>query len=257
MRQATPDLQSLWTSWQQKKDQDAGNELVTLYMPLVDYHVKRISANLPKSVSREEVKSLGLMGLMDAINKFDYDRDLKFDTYASFRIRGAIMDGLRKEDWLPRSVRDKAKQIEGVAEQLEQSIGRKPSAEEIAGEMDISSDEVVRTIKDTLFANTLSIEDKAFEGDDQGREGIGYLVPDENAIIPEKQLVDNEKVNELAEAIQGLNEKEQMVVSLFYHEELTLTEIGEVLELSTSRISQIHSRAIFKLRNILTSIEDK
>ncbi|SET41002.1 RNA polymerase sigma factor for flagellar operon FliA [Salinibacillus kushneri] len=251
-QQAAPELESIWNKWQQHKDEDAGNELVALYMPLVDYHVKRIAAHLPKNVSRQEVKSLGLLGLVDAIEKFDYNRDLKFDTYASFRIRGSIMDGLRREDWLPRTVRDKAKKMEVVAEDLEQVLGREPQPEEIADRMGISSQEVLSTLKDSLYANTLSLEEKSNDEDNQSSEGIGYMIPDEKVSLPEDQMIDQEKVSELADAIQHLNEKEQMVVSLFYQEELTLTEIGEVLELSTSRISQIHSRAIFKLRKILS-----
>ncbi|QHS22270.1 FliA/WhiG family RNA polymerase sigma factor [Virgibacillus sp. MSP4-1] len=255
-QQEAPDLQSLWNKWQQHRDEDAGNELVAQYMPLVDYHVRRISAHLPGNVSRQEVKSLGLLGLVDAIEKFDYNRDLKFDTYASFRVRGAIMDGLRREDWLPRTVREKSKKIDAVAEDLEQVLGREPEPEEIADKMGISSQEVLTIMKDTLYANTLSIEEKSNDEDGQHTEGIGYMIPDEKESPPEDQLIDQEKIGELSEAIKTLNEKEQMVISLFYHEELTLTEIGEVLELSTSRISQIHSRAVFKLRKVLLQVID-
>jgi RNA polymerase sigma factor FliA len=253
--QAAPPFQALWKKWQKNRDQQAGNELVSHYMPLVEYHVRRVVSHLPKSVSKQEVTSLGLMGLVDALEKFNSDRDLKFDTYASFRIRGAIIDGLRKEDWLPRSVREKAKQIEKATLTLEQNLNRKPSSKEIAKELDITEHEVDEVIKDSLFANMLSIDEKVDDESDSNSEGIGFTLPDKQVVLPEQQLVQKEKVEELAVAITKLNEKEQLVISLFYHQELTLTEIGDVLGLTTSRISQIHSRAIVKLKDILSNIE--
>lgn len=253
MKDSAPQLQNLWLKWKRTRDQEAGNELVKHYMPLVQYHVQRISAHLPNNVNKQEITSLGFMGLVDAIEKFDLDRDLKFDTYASFRIRGAIMDGLRKEDWLPRSIRDKTKKIEAIAENLEQKLNRTPSAREIASEADMDEKEVEEIMKDSLFANVLSIEEKNDDQDDQKSEGLGYTISDDKAAMPEDYLVKQETIKELSKAIQTLNEKEQMVVSLFYKEELTLTEIGNVMNLSTSRISQIHSRAIFKLRKILAN----
>ncbi|MBB6452899.1 RNA polymerase sigma factor for flagellar operon FliA [Salirhabdus euzebyi] len=253
MQQSTSPIQNVWKKWQKDKDQDAGNELVVQYMPLVDYHVNRISAHLPKNVSKQEIKSLGFIGLVDALEKFDSKRDLKFDTYASFRIRGAIIDGLRKEDWLPRTVRDRAKQIEVIAEKLEQELKREPTSSEIAEELGLTNKEVEETIKDSLFATPLSIEEKINDDDDR-KDGIGYILPDEKARTPEHQLLQKEKMEDLAEAIKQLNDKEQLVISLFYQEELTLTEIGEVMELSTSRISQIHSRAVFKLKKVLSSL---
>ncbi len=252
MRQATPPFQSLWTKWQKDKDEEAGNELVQQYMPLVEYQVSRIFAHLPKTVSKQEVMSLGLMGLVDALEKFDVTRDLKFDTYASFRIRGAIIDGLRREDWLPRTIREKIKQMEAVASKLEQTLNRKPSAAEIAKELQLPIEEVEELIKDSLFANVLSIEEKSKDESDGHKEGIGYVIPGDESELPEEQLLQKERVQHLIQGIKKLNEKEQLVVSLFYQEELTLTEIGEVLNLSTSRISQIHSRALSKLKDILS-----
>ncbi|MBO8155212.1 MAG: FliA/WhiG family RNA polymerase sigma factor [Bacillaceae bacterium] len=253
MKDSAPQVQKLWTKWKKYRDQEAGNELVKHYMPLVQYHVHRISAHLPNNVNKQEITSLGFMGLVDAIEKFDLKRDLKFDTYASFRIRGAIMDGLRKEDWLPRSIRDKTKKIESIVEKLEQQLNRSPSAKEIAVEADMEEQEVEEIIKDSLFANVLSIEEKNDDQEDNKSEALGYVIPDEKAELPEEHILKQENIKELARAIQTLNEKEQMVVSLFYKEELTLTEIGNVMNLSTSRISQIHSRAIFKLKKLLTS----
>jgi RNA polymerase sigma factor FliA len=238
-----------WEKWIEHRDTDAGDMLVKKYMPLVSYHVGRISVGLPKNVSREDLKSLGLMGLLDALQRFDPTRDLKFDTYASFRVRGAIIDGLRKEDWLPRSTRDKAKKIEAKIEELEQKLLRHVTAEEIANELNFTENEVNQTIHEHMFANVLSIDEQLKDDD---HESQSFSLKDEKSKSPEEHLLKGEGVKELENVIKKLSEKEQMVLSLFYKEELTLTEIGQVMSLSTSRISQIHSKAIFKLRNLLS-----
>lgn len=251
---SSPQENILWEKWIEERDPDIANELVSRYMHLVSYHVQRISAHLPQNVSKEDIKSLGLIGLYDAIEKFDLSRDLKFDTYASFRVRGAIIDGLRKEDWLPRSVRDKSKKIDSVAEELEQKLQRPPTSEEIASVLGITPEEVDQAVKDSLFANVLSMEEKPKDSKSEHKEGIGYSIPDQSVNTPDSEIVKQENYLELAEGIKHLNEKEQMVISLFYNEELTLTEIGQVLGLTTSRISQIHARSLFKLRGILKNI---
>ncbi|MCD5322709.1 MULTISPECIES: FliA/WhiG family RNA polymerase sigma factor [Pontibacillus] len=248
---SAPQEEILWEQWHNERDVEAGDELVKRYMHLVMYHVQRIAAHLPQSVSKEDIRSLGLIGLYDALEKFDVTRDLKFDTYASFRVRGAIMDGLRKEDWLPRSIRDKSKRIEQAADQLEQQLQREATSKEVADRLGVSEQEVDSVMKDTVFANLLSIEEKPKDTKDEHKEGIGYSLPDQNTPTPHDQLVKEENYQDLAQGIQQLNEKEQLVVSLFYQEELTLTEIGHVMSLTTSRISQIHARALFKLRNVL------
>nr|WP_243864118.1 FliA/WhiG family RNA polymerase sigma factor [Alkalibacillus almallahensis] len=253
LNKSTTSMTALWNKWQETKDQEAGNLLVEHYMPLVDYQVNRIHSHLPRNVDRQDVKSLAFMGLVDALEKFDTSRDLKFDTYASFRIRGAIIDGLRKEDWLPRSVREKSKEIEQGYETLEQKLQREPSVEELANYLRMPEDEVAEVLKDTLFAHVLSIEDKTDEQSDEPRENLRNTIPDTYEIQPDQQLVNQESIHELIEKMHELNENEQMVLSLFYKEELTLTEIGEVLDLSTSRISQIHSKAIAKLYHLLSA----
>lgn len=139
------DEQKYWEKWINSRDTEAGDMLVKKYMPLVSYHVQRISVGLPRNVSREDIKSLGLMGLLDALQKFDPSRDLKFDTYASFRVRGAILDGLRKEDWLPRSTRDRAKKIEAKTVEMEQSLLRHVTADEVAASLEMTPEEVYQT----------------------------------------------------------------------------------------------------------------
>lgn len=242
--------QQIWSRWIEERDPDACNILMKKYQPLVHYHVQRIGANVPKSVSRNDLVSNGMMGLYDALKKFDINRDLKFDTYASFRIRGAILDGLRKEDWLPRSAREKAKKMEMQIEKLEQKLMRHATPEEIAEFVNIPVDEVYQVYNEHFFSNILSINETQQDQDEQ--EGKSYTIRDNQTRTPEEEMVFKELIDDLAENIKLLSDKEQLVLSLFYTEELTLTEIGEMLNLSTSRISQIHSKAIFKLRKLLS-----
>ncbi|KOP82157.1 FliA/WhiG family RNA polymerase sigma factor [Cytobacillus solani] len=244
--------QTYWQSWVTSRDAQAGNFLVQKYLPLVSYHVQRISVNLPRNVSRDDLRSLGLMGLYDALEKFEPNRDLKFDTYASFRIRGAILDGLRKEDWLPRNTREKAKKIEAAIEKLEQRLARKVTIQEISLEVNMTEEEVHSVMNEHFFANVLSIDEKPSDQDD--KDGQSFIIKDESTEMPEEKLIKDEMIAEMVNLISQLNEKEQLVVSLFYKEELTLTEIGQVMNLSTSRISQIHSKAIFKLRHALEKV---
>lgn len=250
MTKLTPyEEHDLWERWKRDRHPDDGDALVARYLPLVTFHSRRIASTLPKAVSREEVTSFGLSGLYDALLKFEPSRDLKFDTYASFRIRGAILDGLRKADWLPRSTREKSKKIEAAISMLEQRYLRAVTAEEIAEELGITADEVHDTIAEHFFSHVLSIEEQVTEPGQP--DGPGFILKDDQKISPEEELVKQEQMKELAVEIEKLTEKEQLVIALFYKEELTLTEIGEILGLSTSRISQIHSKALFKLKQQL------
>ncbi|ASN05707.1 FliA/WhiG family RNA polymerase sigma factor [Virgibacillus necropolis] len=250
----TPIEKQLWENWFSTHDSNAANELIKNYMYLVNFHVERIATHLPKNVNKDDLKSFGLMGLYDAVKKFESSRDLKFDTYASFRVRGAIIDGLRKEDWLPRSIREKTKKIEQVSGHLEQVHQRTPSSNEIAKELNMTAQEVETYTKDSLFANVLSIEEKSKDGHSDHKEGIGYAIADHISASPDNHLTTSETNKELAKSIKLLNVNEQLVISLFYNEELTLTEIGQVLDLTTSRISQIHKKAIFKLKKTLAKV---
>lgn len=250
----TENISHLWEAWSNTHSPDIANRLVEHYQYLVDFHAQRIGAHLPKNVQREDIRSLGFFGLFDALKKFEPERDLKFDTYASFRIRGTIMDGLRKEDWLPRSTREKTKKIEQAIQMLTQDLQREPTAEEIGQCVDMSRHDVEEILKDHLFSNILSIEEKSGENSEDFREGIGHSIIDNQQLTPEESIVKGEHYEELAQAIQHLNKNEQFVVSLFYYDELTFTEIGHVLNLTTSRISQIHKQAIFKLRHVLQQL---
>ncbi|WMW49254.1 FliA/WhiG family RNA polymerase sigma factor [Bacillus paralicheniformis] len=234
--------QMLWSRWKEWKDPQAGDDLIRRYMPLVTYHVGRIAVGLPKSVHKDDLVSLGMLGLYDALEKFDPGRDLKFDTYASFRIRGAIIDGLRKEDWLPRTSREKTKKVEAAIEKLEQRYLRNVSPSEIAAELGMSEQDVVTTINEGFFANLLSIDEKLHDHEDG--ENVQVMIRDDKTSTPEEKMLKDELISQLAEKINELSEKEQ----------LTLTEIGQVLNLSTSRISQIHSKALLKLKHLLDKV---
>jgi len=247
-------IDDLWNLWNKHKDEHAANELIRHYMYIVNFHVERIASYIPRTFDKNDLISLGLMGLYDALHKFDPKRKLKFDTYATIRIRGAIIDGLRKEDWLPRTLRDQSKKIEQVTEQLEQTLGRKPSSKEIGKQLNMKPDEVEEVISDTLFANILSIDSTVNTTDTGDNVSLSSTLKDDKTTTPEQFMVNTELNAELIKGIKKLNENEQLVISLFYNDELTLTEIGEVLNLTTSRISQIHKKAIFKLSNILTKM---
>lgn len=249
------DEKNLWKAWLHGRDSEAANELIKNYMYLVTFHVERIKGTLPSSVSRDDLNSFGLAGLFDAMKKFDLERNLKFDTYASFRIRGAIIDGLRKEDWLPRSLREQTKKIEQASRILEQQLQRVPSSTEIAEYLNLTSNEVETVIQDSLLSNVWSLEDKPKDNEDGSKEGIGYLIEDDDAVQPEEIIVQDELEDDLVQSLKSLNKNEQLVISLFYQEELTFTEVGEILGLTTSRISQIHKKAIFKLRSKLEKIQ--
>lgn len=248
----SPLVQQNWEKWFENRDNDAANELIKSYHYLVVFHVDRIAINLPQSVSRDDLESYALLGLYDAMKKFEADRQLKFDTYASFRIRGSIIDGLRKEDWLPRTLREKTKQVNTVSEELEQQLHREPSSEEIAEKIGhITAIEVETIINDAFVSNVLSIEGKRNSQSEEIDDNIGYYIPDDETPLPDDYILNLEFKEELAQKIRMLNDTEQMVIGLFYFDELTMTEIGEVLELTTSRISQIHKSSIFKLRHTL------
>lgn len=238
----------LWIQWKEEDRLEAKKTLIEEYLPLVDFVTNRLAIGLPKNVSKDDLASFGVMGLIDAIEKFDYLRGLQFETYASWRIRGAIIDGLRQGDWVPRSVREKAKKVEDAYQKLEQLHLRSVTDKEISDYLNISVNEFQQMIQDISVTSICSIDDPIREEDSESRRS---LLIDEKAKNPE------DKVNEfflkemLAKAVDRLTEKERTVISLFYFEDLSLSEIAEVMSLSPSRISQLHSKAILRLRGSL------
>ncbi|OAS21708.1 FliA/WhiG family RNA polymerase sigma factor [Paenibacillus oryzisoli] len=238
----------LWKQWKEQGVISARQALIENYLPLVEYVSGRLAIGLPKSVSKDDLSSFGVMGLIDAIEKFDYARGLQFETYASWRIRGSIIDGLRQGDWVPRSVREKAKKVEDAYQKLEQQFLRSVTDSEISSFLQISEQDFQQMLQDISVTTICSIDDPIREEESETRLS---LIVDEKAKNPESQVNEFYLKESLAKAIDRLTEKERTVVSLFYFEELSLSEIAEVMCLSPSRISQLHSKAILRLKGVL------
>jgi RNA polymerase sigma factor FliA len=245
--------QELWLSWKEAGDPDARKSLIEHYLPLVEYVSSRMAATLPKNVTKDDLASHGVMGLIDAIQKFDYRRGLQFETYASWRIRGAIIDGLRQGDWVPRSVREKAKKMEDAYGVLEQQHLRSATDEEVCAYLNITEKEFQHMLQEVAVAAVCSLEDPIREEESETR--LSLLI-DDKALNPESKVHETYLKDTLTLGIGRLTEKERMVVSLFYYEDLSLSEIAEVMSLSPSRISQLHSKAILRLRGALAKQKD-
>jgi len=239
----------LWSEYKVNGNTEAKKALIERYIKLVDYVVNRMAIGLPKSVSRDDLYSHGCMGLIDAIDKFDYDRGLQFETYASWRIRGSIIDGLRQGDWVPRSVREKAKKLEDAYQKLEQEHLRNVSDKEIMDYLQLSEQEFQQMLQDVSITTICSLEDPLKEDDTETR--LSLLI-DDKAISPESKVNEIYIKDILCKGIERLTDKERTVVSLFYYDELSLSEIAEVMSLTPSRISQLHSKAILRLRGLLS-----
>ncbi|WP_281887591.1 FliA/WhiG family RNA polymerase sigma factor [Paenibacillus sp. YYML68] len=239
----------LWREWREERQLQAKQALIETYLPLVDYVSGRLSIGLPKNVSRDDLTSFGVMGLIDAIEKFDYERGLQFETYASWRIRGAVIDGLRQGDWVPRSIREKARKVEDAYQKLEQQYLRSVTDLEMSEYLQVTESEFQQMVQDIAVTTVCSIDDPIRDEETDTR--IALLV-DEKAVKPESKVQEVFLKDMLAQAIDRLTEKERTVVSLFYFEELSLSEIAEVMSLSPSRISQLHSKAILRLRGALS-----
>ncbi|MFB9329724.1 FliA/WhiG family RNA polymerase sigma factor [Paenibacillus aurantiacus] len=252
----TPHLSNIeiWQKWKEDGDIEAKKRLIEDYLSLVDYVTNRMAIGLPKNVSKDDLASNGVMGLIDAIEKFDYRRGLQFETYASWRIRGAIIDGLRQGDWVPRSVREKAKRIEEAYQKLEQTYMRTVSDSEISKYLNVSEKEFQNMLQEIAVTTVCSLEDPIREEESETR--LSLLV-DEKAKNPEHKVHEFYLKDSLIRGIEKLTEKERTVVSLFYYEELSLSEIAEVMNLSPSRISQLHSKAILRLRGALDKQKDQ
>jgi len=240
-----------WVSWKEEGDREAEVELITRYLPLVTKVANRLAIGLPNNVDKDDLISYGRFGLLDALSKFDHNRGLQFETYAMWRIRGAIIDGLRENDWIPRTVRDKAKKIEEAYTKLEQEYLRNPTDQEVSHYLGITEKELQQVFYDTSLATMVSIDEAVGDEDEQKTARHSYIV-DEITPRPENVAEISSLKLVLTQTIDKLPEKERLVVSLFYFEELSLSEIAEVMNLSPSRISQIHSKALFRLRSSLT-----
>lgn len=218
------------------------------YLPLVKFIAGRLAIGLPRSVEVGDLISAGVVGLIDAYRNFDINKGVKFETYASLRIRGSILDELRGMDWVPRSVRARSREVERVLARIENELGRQPTEEELAAALGVEMAEYYEIIGDVSSTALLSLDEMAYEeGDDKPVPLIDTLRSPEpvNAL---GQLEREEMRDLLADSLGQLNEQERLVVALYYYEELTLKEIGQVLELSESRVSQLHTKAVLSLR---------
>lgn len=239
--------EKLWAAYSKKRDPSIREELIMEYVPLVKVVSGRLSMYLGYTVEYDDLVSYGIFGLIDAIDKFDYDKGIKFETYASLRIRGSILDQIRKMDWIPRSVRQKQKQMEAAISKIESEENRVATDEEVAKELNITMDEYFNWQGQTKVTNIASIDEFV----EQGIE-VKAFDSHKYAQNEPEQVYEQEEIKELlAGSLEGLTEKERMVVLLYYYEELTLKEISKVLEVSESRISQLHTKALQKMKKIL------
>ncbi|WP_018750940.1 FliA/WhiG family RNA polymerase sigma factor [Paenibacillus sanguinis] len=250
---STLNYAELWEQWKEHGDLESKKQLIEKYLHIVDYVSGRLAVGLPKNVSKDDLASNGVMGLIDAVEKFDYKRGLQFETYASWRVRGAILDGLRQGDWVPRSVREKAKRIEEGYQHLEQQYLRSVTDSEMSAYLDISEKEFQGMLQEVAVMTLCSLEDPIREEESETRL---TLLVDEKAKNPDYKVREFYLRDSLTKGIEKLTEKERMVISLLYYEDLSLSEIAEVMSLSPSRISQLHSKAIFRLRCSLDKQRD-
>jgi RNA polymerase sigma factor for flagellar operon FliA len=227
------------------------DRLILTYAPLVKYVAGRLGSGLPAHVDEGDLVSYGLLGLISAIERYEPDRDVKFETYAIARIKGAIIDELRALDWVPRSVRSRAREIERAVGELESKLGRAPSDEEIAGKIGISTDELEDSLTEISRTSIAALDElwTVSAGGDQ--IALIDTIPDEGGPDPQSALSQTELREAIGEAIARLPEREKLVVTLYYYEELTLREIGEVLGVTESRVSQLHTKAILRLKSRL------
>ncbi|OHW62783.1 RNA polymerase sigma-D factor [Andreesenia angusta] len=236
-------LDEVWIRYKKTKDEELKKELIVEYLPLVKIISGRMYNFYGGNIEYDDLLGYGVFGLIDAIDKFELKRDLKFETYAQIRIRGAMIDNLRKLDWIPRRIRKKAKDMEVTISRLENKYGRSVTNEEIAKELGLDLREVENTLSEISVSSVVSLEDTISQ-----REDMSFSSEEKT---PEQVLEATEVKKILAQNIDKLREKEKLVISMYYFDELTYKEIGRVLELSESRISQIHSKAILSLKNSL------
>jgi RNA polymerase sigma factor FliA len=244
------ELKDLWRRYRADADERARERLVVAYSPLVKYVAGRMASGLPAHVEEADLISYGLIGLISAIERYDPDREIKFETYAIPRVRGAIIDELRALDWVPRSVRARAREIERANVQLEHRLQRAPTDEEMAAELDLSMAEFHEAL--TQISNsTIAALDELWTVSDTSGDQVSLLdtLQDPGAPDPVKVMDASELKDRVADAIARLPEREKLVIALYYYENLTLREIGEVLGVTESRISQLHTKAVLRLRS--------
>ncbi|MGI8794199.1 MAG: RNA polymerase sigma factor WhiG [Acidimicrobiales bacterium] len=241
-------LELLWAEYKKTESQDERDRLIVHYSPLVKYVAGRVAAGLPQSIEQSDLVSYGVFGLIDAITKFDITRNIKFETYAIARIKGAIIDELRSIDWVPRSVRAKARNVEKAYSTLEAQLLRTPTDAEVAEEMEISENDLQTIFTQISFVGLVAL-DEVLSGGERGESAtLGDTIADRSA-GPVATFEVEEMKQLLAAAINRLGDREKIVLTLYYYEGLTLSEIGEILGVTESRVCQIHTKAVLQLRS--------
>jgi RNA polymerase sigma factor for flagellar operon FliA len=246
------ELRELWRSYKSEGDERARERLVVAYSPLVKFIAGRMASGLPSHVDEGDLVSYGLLGLIGAIERFEPEREIKFETFAVARIKGAIIDELRSLDWVPRSVRARARDVEKAHAALEAKHGRAPSEEEMAEKLQLSVEDFRDALLQIANSSVLALDDLWTFADPDGSGGqISVLdtIQDPNALDPESEAHTAELKDRLADAIESLPERERLVIALYYYENLTLREIGEVLGVTESRVSQLHTKSVLALRS--------
>jgi len=247
--------EDLWKLYRRTKDQKLRDFFVRQYAPLVKYVAGKIALGMPQNVEFDDLVGFGVFGLFDAIDKFDPGKHVKFKTYAVTRIRGAIFDELRTIDWVPRSVRQKAREVEDTVRRLESSLGHAASDEEIATGMAMDVKEFQQMMLKISGTSMLSLHDIWYTGEDNDKISIAESIESPGSLNPDT-IVEKEEIKRvIVDAIKELPEKEKKVLVLYYYEDLTLKEIGEVLAVTESRVSQLHTKAVMRLRAKLTSFK--
>lgn len=251
----TPEAQALWEEYFQERKPALRERLILQYAPLVKYAVDRLAISLPAVLDAEDLVSYGIIGLIDAIERFDLGRGVKFETFALPRIRGTVLDQLRALDWLPRSSRQRAKDIQRTITQLRDQFGRMPTDEEIAGHLGLDMDRYHQAVQEAATV-TLSLDHVLSQDEEDSPLSLADLVEDKEAANIGGRIERVELVRALARSIEELPERDRMVIALYYHEELTMKEISRVLEISESRVCQLHARAVLKLRASLVHFRE-
>jgi len=247
--------EDLWRAYRKTADPAIREQLVKQYAPLIKYVAGKVAVGMPANVDFDDLVGYGTFGLFDAIEKFDPDKHVKFKTYAVTRIRGAIFDELRSIDWVPRSIRQKTREIEDAVRRIESSNGRSASDDEIARYLGISLNELQKLMMKISGTSILSLNDVWYSGEDSDKISIADSIESPQSLNPDV-IVEKEEIRRvIIQAIKDLPEKEKKVLVLYYYEDLTLKEIGKVLEVTESRVSQLHTRAILRLRARLTNVK--
>jgi len=243
---APEDVEQLWIEFKRDPtNQELRNRLVEIYLPLVKYNGERIWSRLPEGVELDDLVSAGVFGLMDAIDAFDLSRGVKFETYCVPRIRGAMLDELRTMDWVPRLVRSKASKLNEAIKTLEAKLGRQPTENELAEELGISVAELEKMMLDASAVNLISLNKKWYETDSYKDVREIDILEDKKGEDPTRRIQKNDLMRLVT---KGLNRNERLIIILYYYEELTMKEIGATLDLSESRVSQMHSSIVQRLQ---------